>query len=289
MENFVALDFETAHGKRHSACAVGIVVVKNKIITEKFWTLIKPPQNEYFSKNIEIHGITPEMTELACSFNEIFPTIRKYLHNRIVVCHNMAFDLNVLAQCMDFYNIRDDDFTYTPYCTMKIYNGRCLKECCSEFGIQLNHHDPLSDAEACAKLFLQHIGGSPTTIRTKEKLPFENKFVIFNDGRQKIKGDVLKPSCIEIDIVDNPFKHKKVVISGTYSYWPDRMELAKLMKELGADIDSAVTQYTNFLFAGNGVGPKKYSMMNENIANGYDACILYESQIVQILKEIDQL
>lgn len=287
MENFVALDFETAQGKRNSACSVGIVIVKNNIITEKFWTLIKPPQNEYFSKNIEIHGITPEMTELSKSFSDIFPTIRKYLHNNIVVCHNMAFDLNVLAQCMDFYAIKDEEFTYTPYCTMRIYNGRCLKECCSEFGIPLNHHDPLSDAEACAKLFLQYIGASPITFGEKEKSHPGNKSVIFNDGRQKIKGDVLKPVSIENDIVDNPFKYKKIVISGTYLNWSDRTELAKLMKNLGADVDSTVTQYTNFLFAGNGVGPKKYEMMNENIANGYDAYILYESQIIQILKEIN--
>jgi DNA polymerase III epsilon subunit-like protein len=152
MDKFIAIDFETAHGKRYSACAIGIVVVENNQITERFHTLIQPPENKYFYKNIEIHGITPKMTENAPTFDYIYPTIHKYLNNSTVVSHNAAFDMDVLAKTMNYYGLLNDDLDFNFSCTLNIYGGG-LKECCKEFNIPLKHHDPLSDAEACAILF----------------------------------------------------------------------------------------------------------------------------------------
>ena len=44
-------------------------------------------------------------------------------------------------------------------CTVKIYKAKGLKpatlsDCCREMKVELNHHEALSDAIACAKLFL---------------------------------------------------------------------------------------------------------------------------------------
>ena len=47
MENFVAIDFETANNYRNSACAVGIVTVTDNVITDEYYTLIQPPLNQY--------------------------------------------------------------------------------------------------------------------------------------------------------------------------------------------------------------------------------------------------
>ncbi|MBV5342642.1 transcription antitermination factor NusB, partial [bacterium] len=112
------------------------------------------PENKYFYKNIEIHGITPEITKSAPTFDRIYPTIQKYLNNNLVVSHNAAFDMDVLAKTMDFYGLANDDLDFDFCCTLNIYGGG-LKECCKEFNIPLMHHDPLSDAEACAQLFVK--------------------------------------------------------------------------------------------------------------------------------------
>ena len=40
--NFTAIDFETATGKRSSACAVGIVTVEDGVISDTFYSLIQP-------------------------------------------------------------------------------------------------------------------------------------------------------------------------------------------------------------------------------------------------------
>jgi DNA polymerase III epsilon subunit-like protein len=152
MDKFIAIDFETAHGKRYSACAIGIVVVENNLITERFHSLIQPPENKYFYKNTEIHGITPKMTENAPTFDCIYPAIREYLNNNLVVSHNAAFDMDVLAKTMNYYGLVNDDLDFNYSCTLNLYGGG-LKGLCQEFNIPLKHHDPLSDAEACALLF----------------------------------------------------------------------------------------------------------------------------------------
>ena len=40
MQDFVAIDFETANGRRSSVCAVGIVVVRGGEIVDKYYSLI---------------------------------------------------------------------------------------------------------------------------------------------------------------------------------------------------------------------------------------------------------
>ena len=45
---------------------------------------------------------------------------------------------------------------YNKFCTYKIFKSN-LANSCQEHKIPLNHHDALSDAKACAKLFLIHL------------------------------------------------------------------------------------------------------------------------------------
>jgi hypothetical protein len=48
--NFIAIDFETATGKRASVCEAGICVVKDgKVVETKSW-LVRPEDNAYSSQ-----------------------------------------------------------------------------------------------------------------------------------------------------------------------------------------------------------------------------------------------
>ena len=40
MQDFVAIDFETANGRRSSGCCVGIVIVRGGEIVDKYYSLI---------------------------------------------------------------------------------------------------------------------------------------------------------------------------------------------------------------------------------------------------------
>ena len=165
MTSFTAIDFETATGSRNSACAVGIITVENGKIVDEYYTLIKPPQNEYDWHCIRVHGITPEQTENAPTFAEVYPEIKKRLQGKTVVAHNEAFDRSVLQQTMEYYGLdyAELELPNRWQCTMKIcrasskYPSGSLYECCKVDNIPLNHHEALSDARACAMLYLNNL------------------------------------------------------------------------------------------------------------------------------------
>jgi len=157
---YTAIDFETANPKWTSICSVGIVTVEDGIITEEFHALIKPPGNEYNYYNTRIHGITEEDTESAPLFDEVYPEIKKRLTGRTIVAHNESFDRNALKKTMAEYGIDYTDLNISDRweCTVKIYKKKGFKQaglrnCCDILGIELDHHDALSDARACALLF----------------------------------------------------------------------------------------------------------------------------------------
>ena len=159
--NFVAIDFETATGYPESACAVGIVTVEDGVITDEYHTLIQPPFNQYWYRNIMCHGIGPSQTEGEKTFDRHFPEIRKRLLGRKVVAHNEAFDRNVLSKTMSYYGLYYDELGIADRweCTCRIYRAKGyrpanLKACSERNNIALNHHEALSDARACAKLYL---------------------------------------------------------------------------------------------------------------------------------------
>jgi len=161
--NFTAIDFETATGYAHSACAVGIVIVEDGVITEEYYTLIQPPENEYWYRNVMVHGIKPVETLNRPTFDILFPEIKERLAGRKIVAHNESFDRNVLAKTMRYYGLYYDehDFAERWECTCKIYRAKGykpanLKACSQRHNIELNHHEALSDARACAKLYMLH-------------------------------------------------------------------------------------------------------------------------------------
>ena len=159
--NFTAIDFETATGYRNSACAIGLVRVENGEITDKFSALMQPPGNEYWGRNIGVHGITPEDTACSPSFADLFPQFSHYLEGQLLVAHNASFDKSVLSKTMAHFGLDYDGLCVPQWeCTLKIYRAKgfrpCkLSDCCTQLNIELNHHEALSDAIGCAHLYIK--------------------------------------------------------------------------------------------------------------------------------------
>ena len=159
MSTFTAIDFETATA--YHPCSVGIVTVEEGIIVDEFVTLIQPPNNFYNPFNIQVHGIYPRDTANAKTVVEVFPEIERRLKNRVVVAHNESFDRNVLSKTMALHGLNYEDLNIGSRweCTVKIYKAKGFKpaklsDCCRIMNIALEHHEALSDARACAKLYL---------------------------------------------------------------------------------------------------------------------------------------
>lgn len=155
MHYFTAIDFETAQHARNSICQVGLVRVENGKITKEISLLVQPPDNYYFESFTEVHGIKPEDTADAPTFDKIWPQIEVYIKNQIVVAHNgFSFDFDVLKQTLNHYGLQMP--VYEKQCTYKIFRDK-LSSLCEKYKIPLNHHDALSDAKACAELYLLHL------------------------------------------------------------------------------------------------------------------------------------
>ncbi len=152
--NFTAIDFETANAKFSSICQIGLVRVEGGEIVHELEQLVQPPGNTYHWGNSRVHGINRRMTEAAPAFDQVWHLIEPYIRGQHVVAHNAPFDCSCLDQTLDFYRLPRPE--YKRHCTVKIYK-RNLAFLCEQFDIALDHHNALSDARACAFLFMKYL------------------------------------------------------------------------------------------------------------------------------------
>jgi DNA polymerase III subunit epsilon len=162
METFTAIDFELATSDYTSVCSVGIVNVVNGEIVNEFYSLVQPPNNKYMWQTTRVHGIKSKDTASAPTFKELFEQIAPILANERMVAHNEAFDRAVLQRTMKLYNLDYKTLNLPEKweCTSLIYREKGfpktkLSICCQLMGINLDHHDALSDARAAALLYLK--------------------------------------------------------------------------------------------------------------------------------------
>ena len=163
MDNFVAIDVETANGERTSICSVGAVKVENGVITDRFYKLVRPLPNYYFRRfTDEIHGIGRADTDSQPTFAGIWPSLKEFIGHFPLVAHNKAFDQNVLRSTSRAYGIEFPDNEFL--CTLQKARRTFPRQLCPSFSLPFladflgipfdNHHNALADAEACAKIAL---------------------------------------------------------------------------------------------------------------------------------------
>ena len=104
MDTFTAIDFETASGYRNSICQVGLVQVEEGIITNTLNVLVQPPDNYYWNRFTEIHGIAAKDTFNSPTFDQIWHQIAPYIENQNVVAHNgFGFDFRFMYEELHSY------------------------------------------------------------------------------------------------------------------------------------------------------------------------------------------
>ena len=157
MGTFAAIDFETATPERSSACAVGLVIVEDwKVVDGRAW-LIQPPGNKYKTFNTNIHGLDPSSTAASPPFAEVWREVEVKIDGRLVIAHNTAFDISVLRRSAELTGLAFAELQFA--CTYRLAKSTWpdrwsyrLDEMAEDFDIELEHHDPLSDASAAAAL-----------------------------------------------------------------------------------------------------------------------------------------
>ena len=160
MDDFAAIDFETANGQRSSVCSVGIVVVRGGEIVDRYYSLIKPTPNFYNYWTTRIHGLTRQDTDDQPLFPEVWEQIAPRIEGLPLVAHNRPFDESCLKAVFAKYDMEYPGYEF--HCTLAA-SRRCLRLPSHQLHLSAaacgynmeNHHNALADAEACAAIALK--------------------------------------------------------------------------------------------------------------------------------------
>lgn len=162
MKDFAAIDFETANGQRSSVCSVGVIVVRDGQIADRFYSLVHPSPNYYTYWTTSVHGLTDDDTANSPTFPEVWAKIAPMIEGLPLVAHNKAFDESCLKAVFAEYGMEYPNYEF--YCTLTA-SRRCrelhlpnhqLHTVAAACGFNLaNHHNALADAEACAAIALK--------------------------------------------------------------------------------------------------------------------------------------
>ena len=161
MKDFAAIDFETANPYRSSVCSVGVVVVREGVVVERFYRLIRPEPNYYMSWNTRVHGITATDTDGAPRFPEVWQEVAPLVEGLPLVALNSPFDEGCLKAVFRRYELEYPDYRFYCTCraarrTMPQLPNHRLETVAEACGFDLRqHHHALADAEACAEIALQ--------------------------------------------------------------------------------------------------------------------------------------
>ena len=281
--NFTAFDFETATYDR-MPCQLGLVVVRKGEIVEERMFLIKPPENRYDTGCERIHGISPKETETCQEFDQLWDEIKPYFEHELLVAHNVDFDIGVLDKILKFYNLHK----VRPLCfydTMYLFDNckRSLSDITYALGIIMEkHHDALSDARACAQIYIEYLKGIDVS---KLSFPVKSGSKVREQKTNTLTIEDLE--WIEInESADDFFKNKRAVISGEYECYPNRDELKLLLENYGVTFSSGISAKTNLFIVGSKFGPKKMEKVLDLNKSGCDIKVLPENQLYQLLKSL---
>lgn len=160
---FVAIDFETGDPKRDSACAVALVRVEDDYLVDAVSSLIRPPRpiRQDFT---QIHGITQAEAAMAQPFGEVWAGLLPVLQGATaLVAHNAPFDRSVLEACCQAAGLTPPSVAWedTVALSRKAWPtlpSHKLNVVSAHLGVALKHHEALSDALACAEIYLRAQG-----------------------------------------------------------------------------------------------------------------------------------
>lgn len=160
----VSLDFETANYAKNSAISIGLVKMEDGKVIDEYYSLIKPPEMKFDPYFITIHNLKPKDVEDAPPFSQIYSDISHFISDDLVVAHNAIFDMGILKETAEFYNLNLVDFNYL--CTLrlakkiwKFEDSYKLTSLAKKMKLEYRAHHALDDAYAAGLLFYKIING----------------------------------------------------------------------------------------------------------------------------------
>ena len=158
---FIALDVETANSSPATICQIGLAWFEEGNLVNT-WSTYVNPNCDFRPINIRIHGIRPETVESSPCFCDIADDLRQKFSQNVIV-HHTHFDRTAITQALEKHCLPDFECTWIDSSTVArrawqkySVRGFGIADICADLGIDLgDHHDALSDAIACGKIFQQ--------------------------------------------------------------------------------------------------------------------------------------
>lgn len=277
---FISIDFEYLyHSHYDSPCAVGMVKVVNNVVAQKFYTLIYQPKlNLPLAPN---NGITPDMVADAPTYIEVYEEMARFVAGcRTIVAHNASVEKKILSETPRPNNVPDilnREFVDTDH----LSGHRSLKDLCEEYNIPLNHHNALSDAEACAEVYLRLIGEKMTK-EVVRKVPHSAGFASMATADNKEAETFGSLPREEWICEDFPLCGKHVCVSGEYQSYSDRGELRRQLMKRGVVVDKSILKNTEVLVSGS-VKPAGPSKTKKILERG--GTIITENELIAMMQK----
>lgn len=262
-DRWIAVDVETA-ADRDSICAVGLVECADGELRPLGRWLFRPPRDEWNSFNIGIHGITPHDVKGKPTLAQWWPEFLAIVAGDPVVAHHAAFDMNAFRYTLEACGTDVDSFRFA--CSRVIARDTwtgwwsySLPVIVKELNLpDFDHHDPLDDALACARIARQAIAHHRVDSlevlvherRLRWGLVDESRYEPFRSTRPAGSRVVPpEPSPGRVFDEDHPLYGRMVTFTGALQSMT-RAEAAQLVVDVGGHYRDGVTKKTNFLVTG---------------------------------------
>ena len=279
MINFVAIDLERATSNHNSACALGLALVYDSKITQTRKWLIKPPENDYEDIQTSYHGISSGDTEKSPFFPEVWTEAASLIGDNLVVAHSAASaDISYIRKSSLYHSYHPSVFNFV--CTREMSKiawpekkSHGLKELADTFGIELIHHDPLSDAIATAKLALLicQYKNANTLKEASNELGCPPKIFSETPSNQQYQGNTPRFSPIGTDhdnitTADIDFGGAKVLVTGKMPYKAlnPRKKAEPYIKSCNGVFTEKTSKDVRYLLKGEHPGKAKLRLAEKN-------------------------
>ena len=243
VDDFIAIDVETANADLASICSIGIVHFKGGAVAQCLGFLINP-EDEFDPINTSIHGIEAQDVAGAPTMHEAYPLVTAALITTTVV-HHTHFDRVALCRAAAKSGYPPPDFTWldTARVARRAWeqfakSGYGLANLAAELGIEFKHHDATEDARAAGFILLHAMldtGLSLDAWLERVKKPLSGS------GSQSQFARAGNPDGILVG--------ETIVFTGSLQI--PRRSAAEMAAYIGCDVADRVTKDTTILVVGD--------------------------------------
>lgn len=260
---FLAIDFETATEQRGSACAVGVALFDGGELRESSATLIDPgiPADNWNGFNIMIHGIHPDDVAGAPSFTEMWADLERRFAGLPLVAHYAVFDMGVLRAELGRAQLRPTN-AIRYLCSASMARAAwpellsvSLPVLAKELDIDLDHHEPRSDARTSGEVLLRAVekleaADLEEAVRKSHHVwgNIDPDLAWTGSGLSRLRAKDFPPEDSDVD-PGHPLYGQTVAFTGTL-HSMTRREAFELVAGVGARPGNGVTKTTNVLVVG---------------------------------------